>query len=135
MEPLGAYEPWVGRSAGVALGLLAALTAATLFELSRQLAERHKGRWYAGNGRDVFHAGAGLTLAIALLLNGLPPAVAFAIAGSVSAVPLAVLDSIASQRRRALVLLAAVSLGVLPALVAPRAVVGATNAAARVLFR
>ncbi len=133
-EPLGGYEPWVGRSAGVALGALAILFATLLFELSRQLADRHRGRWYAGNGRDVFHAGAAFSLAGALFLGGVPLPVAFAVAGSASVVPLAVLDAIGKQKTRMAVMLAAIFLAVAPVLIVPREVVHATNAAARALF-
>src|SRR5207302_4232718 len=111
MEPLGGYEPWVSRPAGLALGLAAATAAAALFELSRQLADRFKGRWYAGNGRDVFHAGGVLALSAALFLNGLPPALAFAVGSSASIVPLMALDWIGARRARMLVLLGAVLLG------------------------
>ena len=134
MEPLGGYQPWVSRMAGVGAGLLAAVAAASLFELSRQLADRHKGRWYAGNGRDLFHAGAAGVLAGALLLNGLPTALAFAVAFTAAIVPLMVIDWIHDQKRRLLVLAVAVCLGILPALVAPERTVTIGNAMARALF-
>lgn len=134
MEPLGGYQPWVSRITGFVLGVVAAVVAAGLFELSRQLADRHKGRWYAGNGRDVFHAGAAAVMAGALFLNGLPPALAFAVAGTAATVPLMVLDWIHVQRTRLAVLLAAVSAGMLPALAAPQTAVEVGNALARALF-
>jgi hypothetical protein len=134
MEPLGGYEPWVGRTAGVALGAGASLVATLLFELSRQLADRYKGRWFAGNGRDVFHAGGVFSLAAALFVAGLPPAVAFAVAGSAAVVPLLSIDAVATQRKRLLVLLVSIGVAVAPALAAPREVVRATNAAARAMF-
>ena len=64
--------------AGLASGALAVAAATFLLELSRTLAERARGRWYAGNGRDVFHAGAVAVLTAALAFNGLPPAIASA---------------------------------------------------------
>jgi hypothetical protein len=131
---LGVYQPLVSRTAGAGLGLLAAALATTLFELSRLLADRYKGRWFAGNGRDVFHAGAAASVAGALFLNGLPAALACAMAGTAAVVPLMVLDWIDARRRRLQVVLIAVTVGILPALVAPRATVDAGNATARALF-
>ena len=134
MEPLGFYQPWVSRGLGLGVGLFAAVAAASLFELSRQLADKHKGRWYAGNGRDVFHAGAAVVVAGALVLNGLPTALAFALAATSAIVPLMVLDWIAAQRTRLVVLLVSVAAAMLPALIAPKAAVDAGNAVARTLF-
>ena len=134
MEPLGCYQPWVSRAGGVVAGLFAAVAAAALFELSRQLADKHKGRWYAGNGRDVFHAGAAFVVAGALVLNGLPTALAFAVAATAAVVPLMVLDWIDVQKRRLLVVLVAVTAAILPVLIAPKSAVDAGNAMARKLF-
>jgi hypothetical protein len=120
--------------AGLASGALAVVAATFLLELSRTLAERARGRWYAGNGRDVFHAGAAGVMAGALFLNGLPAALAFAVAGTASMVPLMVLDWIHEQRKRVTVLLAAVGAGMLPALAAPQLTVEVGNALARALF-
>jgi hypothetical protein len=58
VEPLGAFDPLVVPVTGLLLGALGVLTAAALLELSRTLAETYKGRWFAGNGRDVFHVAA-----------------------------------------------------------------------------
>jgi hypothetical protein len=134
MEPLGGYQPLVSRPAGIALGLGAALVATALLELSRQLADRFKGRWYAGNGRDIFHAGAVVVLALPLFLGGLPPALAFAVGGTAAVAPLMMLDWIADRRARRWALLGAVALAILPALLAPRHAVDAGNATARLLF-
>src|SRR2546421_1956877 len=73
--------------AGLASGALAVAAATFLLELSRTLAERARGRWYAGNGRDVFHAGAVAVLTGAFALNGLHPAIAFFAGAAVSIAP------------------------------------------------
>ena len=62
MEPLGSFDRLVEPLAGLALGALAVLAATALLELSRTLAETYRGRWYAGNGRDVFHAAAAVAM-------------------------------------------------------------------------
>src|SRR5258708_32723703 len=67
---------------------LTALTAALLLELSRTLAERARGRWYAGNGRDAFHAGAVAALFAGLFAAGLPLALCGAAAAGICAPPL-----------------------------------------------
>ena len=134
MEPLGVYHQEISATAGMALGALAVVGAALLFELSRNLAEQHKGRWYAGNGRDVFHFAAALVLATALFINGLPPPLACALAGSASVVPLMVLDWIAPRRRRVAVLLVSLAVALSPAVIAPAAVVRAGNAVALALL-
>jgi len=134
MEPLGSYQPHVSWAAGVALGAASAATAAGLFELSRSLADRYRGRWFAGNGRDVFHAAAVAALAAALFLCGLPPALACVAAATAAIVPLMVLDSIPRRRDRLLVLVLAVAVGVAVPVCAPRSVVHTGNHVARVLF-
>lgn len=134
MEPLGPYQPLLSRGLAALAGIFSAVAATSLFELSRQLADRHKGRWYAGNGRDLFHAGAAVVVAGALVLNGLPLALSFAVAATAAIVPLMVLDWIGEQRTRLLVILIAVAAGILPALIAPKSTVEAGNAVARVLF-
>src|SRR5205814_1523960 len=88
VEPFGSYDPLVAPATGLALGALGALSAAALFELSRTLAETYKGRWFAGNGRDVFHVAAVGVLASALLVNGLPPALACFAAATAAISPL-----------------------------------------------
>src|SRR3954452_16075960 len=70
VEPLGAYQRMVSAPMGIALGMLAVLSATALLELSRSLAEKYRGRWFAGNGRDVFHVAAAGVLAPALAVNG-----------------------------------------------------------------
>ena len=119
---------------GLALGLVAVAAAAGLFELSRSLYDRARGRWYAGNGRDLFHAGAVGSVTFALVLHGLPVALAAVTAATAAVVPLMVLDWIATRRRRVLTFLAAIGVCVSPALLAPRVVVDAGNATARMLF-
>ena len=135
VEPLGSFARMVEPGAGLALGALAVLAATALLELSRTLAETYRGRWFAGNGRDVFHAGAALTLAAALLANGLPPALAMLASATVLMLPLLVLDSLPARRQpRAAMLLALVALGTAPPLLEPQSIVEAVNAIARLLF-
>jgi hypothetical protein len=117
------------------LAALTALVAALLLELSRTLAERARGRWYAGNGRDIFHAGAVAALFGGLFAVGLPLALCGAAAAVICAPPLLVLDNL--PRRRAVRLGALVAMVVLalgPAVLAPRAMADAANALARVAF-
>ena len=135
MEPLGSYQRWVPPGAGLAAGALAVVVGAGLFELSRTLAEVARGRWYAGNGRDVFHAGAVAALGVAYFLNGLPPALALVMAATVAIGPLLLIDALPERRRRVPLLVAILVLGSAPALVDPARVVDAGNALARVLFR
>ncbi|HZX96853.1 MAG TPA: hypothetical protein VFE90_20200, partial [Myxococcales bacterium] len=71
---------------GLLLGALGILCATGLLELSRTLAEAYRGRWFAGNGRDLFHAGAAVVMAAALFANGLPPGLAALAAASLTAV-------------------------------------------------
>lgn len=134
MEPLGSYHRWLPPGPGLAAGALAVVVAAGLFELSRTLAEVARGRWYAGNGRDVFHAAAVAVLWAAYLVNGLPPALAFAMAALVVAVPLLLVDEVPERRRRLPLLVAVLALGSAPALVDARTMVAAGNALARAVF-
>ncbi len=114
---------------------LTALTAALLLELSRTLAERARGRWYAGNGRDVFHAGAVAALFAGLFAAGLPLALCGAAAAVICAPPLLVLDNLPGSRSARLgALVAMLVLGLAPAVLAPRAVADAANALARIAF-
>jgi hypothetical protein len=135
VEPLGRYERIVEPGAGLALGALAVLVVAALLELSRTLAETYRGRWFAGNGRDVFHAAAALAMACALLANGLPPALAGLASASVLMLPLLFLDSLPPRRApRAAMLFALVGIAAAPPLLEPRSIVQAANAVARFLF-
>jgi hypothetical protein len=134
VEPLGSYERWLPPGAGLAVGALAVLLAAALFELSRTLAEVARGRWYAGNGRDVFHGAAVAALGIAYFVNGLPAALAFVVAAVVAVVPLLLIDEVPERGRRLPLVLAVLLLGSIPAILeAPRLVIAA-NALARALF-
>jgi hypothetical protein len=122
--------------AGLASGALAVVSATFLLELSRTLAERARGRWYAGNGRDLFHAGAVAVLMLAFAFNGLPPAIAFLAAATVSIAPLLILDDLPARRGpRVAVLFALFALASAPPLVDPRSIETAVNAVARALFR
>jgi len=122
--------------AGLASGALAVLAATFLLELSRTLAERARGRWYAGNGRDVFHAGAVAVLMAAFAVNGLPPAIAFLAAATVSVAPLLILDDLPPRRGpRVAVLFALFALASAPPLVDPRSIEGVVGAVAKALFR
>ena len=135
MEPLGSYDRLVAPSTGIALGALGVLSATALFELSRTLAETYKGRWFAGNGRDVFHVAAVGVVASALFVNGLPPALACFAAATAAVFPLLILDSLPARRPvRVAFLLALVALAAAPPLLEPRSIVGACNAMARILF-
>jgi hypothetical protein len=135
VEPLGSLARIVEPGAGLALGALAVLAATALLELSRTLAETYRGRWFAGNGRDVFHASAALALAAALLANGLPPALAVLVAATVLMLPLLFLDSLPARRQpRAALLFALVALATAPPLLEPQSIVDAANAVARLLF-
>jgi len=134
VEPLGSYERWLPPGLGLAAGALAVLVGAGLFELSRTLAEVARGRWYAGNGRDVFHAGAVAVLGTAYLVNGLPPALAFVMAATVAIPPLLLIDELPDRARRLPLFVALLALGSAPALLDAPRVVAATNALARALF-
>lgn len=135
VEPLGSFERAVEPAAGLALGMLAVIAATGLLELSRTLAETYRGRWFAGNGRDVFHAAALLVVAAALLANGLPPPVAALVAASLLLLPLLFLDSLPARRTQRLAMLfALVGLAAAPPILEPRSIVQAANAVARLLF-
>ena len=134
MEPLGSYARRLPPGAGLAAGAVAVLLGTGLFELSRTLAEVARGRWYAGNGRDVFHAGAVAVLGAAYFLSGLPPALAFAMAATVCIPPLLIIDEVPERRRRVALFLVILALGSAPALIDAPAIVAASNALARGLF-
>ena len=134
VEPLGSYERWLPPGAGLVAGALAVVLGAGLFELSRTLAEVARGRWYAGNGRDLFHAAAVAALGAAYFANGLPPAVALVVAATVSIPPLLLIDELPDRGRRLPLFLALLALGSAPALFDAPQVVAATNALARALF-
>ena len=134
VEPLGSYERWLPPGAGLVAGALAVVLGAGLFELSRTLAEVARGRWYAGNGRDVFHAAAVAALGAAYFANGLPPAVALVVAATVSIPSLLLIDKLPDRGRRLPLFLALLALGSAPALFDAPQVVAATNALARALF-
>ncbi len=135
VEPLGTFDRWLGQPLALAVGALAILAATALLELSRTLAEKYRGRWYAGNGRDVFHVAAAAVIAAALLLNGLPPALACLAAASLLMLPLLFLDALPARRQpRVALLLALVGLATAPPLLEPRSIVETANLVARVLF-
>ena len=135
LQPLGGFERLVSPSLGLALGSLAVLSATALLELSRTMAEKYRGRWFAGNGRDVFHAGAAAVIAPALLVNGLSPALACLAAASLLLLPLLFLDSLPARRApRVAMLLGLVGLAAAPPLLEPRSIVDTANLVARVLF-
>ena len=135
VEPLGSFDRIVDPGVGLALGALAVLVATALLELSRTLAETYRGRWFAGNGRDVFHAGAALVLILALIAIGHPPALAAVVAAVILTIPLLLLDSLPPKRgRRVAMLFALVGLAAAPALIEPRSIVRAANVLARLLF-
>jgi len=134
VEPLGSYARRLPPGAGLVAVAVAIVLGAGLFELSRTLAEVARGRWYAGNGRDVFHAAAVAVLGAAYFLNGLPPALAFLTAAVVSIPPLLLIDEVQGRERRLPLFLALLVLGSAPVLVDPADVVAASNALARALF-
>jgi len=135
VEPLGSFDRVVEPTTGLALGALAVLAATALLELSRTLAETYRGRWFAGNGRDLFHAAAALVVTAAMLANGLPPALAALVAALLLTLPLLFLDSLPDRRPpRVAMLFALVGLGAVPPLLEPRSIVQAANALARLLF-
>ncbi|HEY4884361.1 MAG TPA: hypothetical protein VII08_12075 [Myxococcales bacterium] len=135
VDPLGSFDRAVKPGIGLVLGVLAVLAATALLELSRTLAETYRGRWFAGNGRDVFHAAAALVLTTALLANGLPPALAALVAAALLTLPLLFLDSLSTRRpRRVAMIFALAGVGALPPLLEPRSIVDAANALARLLF-
>jgi hypothetical protein len=122
--------------AGVASGVIAVLAATFLLELSRTLAERARGRWYAGNGRDVFHGGAVAALTAAFAVNGLPLAIAFVAAVTVSIAPLLILDDLTPHRGpRVATLLALFALSSAPPLVDPHSIAQTVDVVVHALFR
>ncbi|GAC1344768.1 MAG: hypothetical protein NVSMB23_20080 [Myxococcales bacterium] len=134
-QPLGAYLPRTSAALALATAALATVLAALLLELSRTLAERARGRWYAGNGRDVFHVAAGLVLALALFVGGHPPALCGFAAAAACAPGLLALDGLPARRRARLgILLAIFALGMAAPVLAPRPVVDGANALARAAF-
>jgi hypothetical protein len=135
VEPLGVMRRPIDPETGLLLGALGILCATGLLELSRTLAEAYRGRWFAGNGRDLFHAGAAVVMAAALFANGLPPGLAALAAASLLLLPLLFLDSLPPRRPlRLALLLALVGLAAAPALLEPASVVRAANRVARLLF-
>ncbi len=135
VEPLGAYDRFLAPPLGLAIGALAVISAAALLELSRTLAETYRGRWFAGNGRDVFHVAAAGVIASALFVNGLPVALACMAAASLLLLPLLFLDSLPTRRPvRLALLLALVGLAAAPPLLEPRSIVDTANLIARALF-
>ena len=135
MEPLGSYSPILEAPLGLLFSVSAVLTASALLELSRTLAEKYRGRWFAGNGRDLFHVSAVGVVASGLFANGLPLALACLVAATVCAAPLLLIDGLpGSRRERLLLLLLLFGVASTPAVVAPRAVVAACNAIATRLF-
>lgn len=120
---------------GLLLGALGVILSTGLLELSRTLAEAYRGRWFAGNGRDVFHAAAALVMIAALLANGLPPALAALAAASLLILPLLFLDSLPARRpARLAMLFALMVLAAAPPLLEPESIVRAANQVARLLF-
>jgi hypothetical protein len=135
VDPLGSFQRLVPPPLGLALGTLAVLSATALLELSRTLAEAYRGRWFAGNGRDVIHVAAAAAMAAALLANGLPPALACLASLSLLILPLLFLDALPARRTaRVALLLALVGLAAAPPLLEPASIVDAANSVARVLF-
>lgn len=134
VEPFGSFDRVVEPAIGLALGALAVLAATALLELSRTLAEAYRGRWFAGNGRDLFHAAAALVLTIAMLASGLPLALAALVAAIVLTLPLLVLDTLPARPGRVAMLFALVGLAAAPALLEPDSIVRAANALARLMF-
>jgi hypothetical protein len=135
VEPFGSFDPLVSPFLGVAVGALAVLIVTALLELSRTLAATYRGRWFAGNGRDLFHAAAGIAMAFALLLGGLPPALACLAAVTVLVLPLLFLDSLPAQRaQRVALLMALVGLAAAPAILEPQSIVQAAGKVAWMLF-
>ena len=135
MELLGSYSPIFEAPLGLIFSALAVLSASALLELSRTLAEKYRGRWFAGNGRDLFHAGAVGVVASGLVANGLPPALACLMAATICGAPLLLIDALpASRRARLAVLLLLLAVASAPAVAAPAAVVSACNAVASGLF-
>ena len=135
MEPLGSFERLVPPLPGLLIGVAAVFGATGLMELSRTLAETFRGRWFAGNGRDLFHGLAAFVSAAAFFVNGLPLPLACLWAASTLLLPLLVLDVLPARRSaRAGLLFALIALAALPALLQPESIVRSANAAAQRLF-
>lgn len=135
-QPLGSFDRLASPVLGVALGIGAAFAATSLMELSRTLAERYRGRWFAGNGRDLFHVAAAFVLALAFRASGLPSSMAFLVAATTALFPLLLIDTLPSRRRdRVAVLLALFLLGSAPTVLEPRSITDALNALTAALFR
>src|SRR4051812_11170260 len=135
VEPLGSFERVVEPTIGLALGALAVLAATALLHLSRTLAEPYRGRWLAGNGRDLFHAVSALVFTAAMLGKGCPGARAALLAAVLLTLPLRLLDSLPEGRgRRVAMPFALVGLGAAPPLLEPRSIVHAGNTLALLLF-
>jgi hypothetical protein len=125
----------IDQDTGLLLGALGVVVATGFLELSRSLAEAYRGRWFAGNGRDVFHAASALAMAGVLLANGLPPALAALAAACVLVLPLLFLDSLPARRpARLAMLFALVAIAAAPPLLEPESIVRAANQVARLLF-
>jgi hypothetical protein len=125
----------IAQDTGLLLGALGVVIATGFLELSRTLAEAYRGRWFAGNGRDLFHAASALAMAVVLLANGLPPALAALGAAGVLVLPLLFLDSLPSRRPARLALLfALLGLAAAPPLLEPESIVRAANQVAHLLF-
>jgi hypothetical protein len=134
-QPLGSLRPLVDPELALLLGGLAVVCAAGLLELSRTLAETYRGKWFAGNGRDLIHTAAVLAMAGALLANGFQPTLAALAAASLLMPPLLLLDSLPARRpARFLLLLGLVGLAAAPPLLEPDSVVALANRVARLLF-
>lgn len=125
----------IDRDTGLLLGALGVVVATGFLELSRSLAETYRGRWFAGNGRDIFHAASAVVMAATLLANGLPPALAALAAAGLLILPLLLLDSLPARRpARLAMLFALVGLAAAPPLLEPESIVRAANQVARLLF-
>jgi hypothetical protein len=134
-ESLGAYLPRTSTAVAIGCAALAIVIATLLLELSRTLAERARGRWYAGNGRDVFHVAAALVVAVALFVAGHPPALCGFLGAAICAPSLLALDGLPARRRARVALLCAIfALGMAAPVFAPRAVADGANALARAAF-
>lgn len=135
MEPLGGHQRLLLPGPGLALGALAALCMAALLELSRTLSEKFRGRWFAGNGRDVFHGAAAAAGATALVANGFTLPLACLASASALLFPLLLLDALPAQRpARFGLLLALFALALAPPLLEPESLTAALNLVARLLF-
>lgn len=134
-RPLGEVVRRTPVTVALALAGGAALLSTLLLELSRTLAERARGRWYAGNGRDLFHAGAAAALFAALAAAGLPLPLAAVCAAAICALPLLALDDLPRLRKVRLALLFAFFAAALcPPVLDPQAVADLGNAVARAAF-